>query len=99
MRTGFSVLAVAAMLISMISLDAHALPGSLLPSGSGLSEATPVSGGCGPFAHRGPWEGCRPNGPGVLAPIVVTPPAVIGAPVVCGVGFRWHPRWRRCVVL
>jgi hypothetical protein len=28
------------------------------------------------------------------APVVVAP-----APVVCGVGYRWHPRFRRCVVL
>jgi hypothetical protein len=28
------------------------------------------------------------------APVVVAP-----APVVCGAGYRWHPRFRRCVVL
>jgi hypothetical protein len=24
---------------------------------------------------------------------------VAPAPVVCGAGYRWHPRFRRCVVL
>jgi hypothetical protein len=33
------------------------------------------------------------------APLVVAPPVVIAPPVVCGVGFRWHARFRRCVVL
>jgi len=89
MRTGFSVLATAAILISMISLDAHALPGSLLPSGSGLSEATPVSGGwralC-PSGTLGRDVGQTGRAPGQPA-VVVPPAAVIGAPVVCGAGF------------
>jgi hypothetical protein len=33
------------------------------------------------------------------APVVVAPAVVVPAPVVCGVGYRWHPRFRRCVVL
>jgi hypothetical protein len=57
--------------------------------------------GCGPGFHRGPYGGCRPNGPVVVAPgaPVVVAPAVVAPAVVCGVGYRWHPRWRRCVVL
>ena len=65
-----------------------------------------AEGGCGPGFHRGPYGGCRPNrGPvvvvpgAVVAPVVVAPAVVGPAPVVCGAGFRWHPRWRRCVVL
>jgi len=66
-----------------------------------------AEGGCGPGFHRGPYGHCRPNGPVVVAPaapVVVAPavvaPAVVApAPVVCGVGYRWHPRLRRCVVL
>jgi hypothetical protein len=65
-----------------------------------------AAGGCGPGFHRGPYGGCRPNrgpivvAPGaVVAPVVVAPAVVGPAPVVCGAGFRWHPRWRRCVVL
>jgi hypothetical protein len=63
-----------------------------------------AEGGCGFGFHRNPYGFCRPNrGPIVVAPapVVVAPaPAVVvPAPVVCGAGFRWHPRWRRCVVL
>jgi len=28
----------------------------------GAAELTLVSGGCGPYGHRGPWGGCRPGG-------------------------------------
>ena len=45
---------------------------------------------------------CRPNGPVVVAPaapVVVAPAVVAPAPVVCGVGYRWHQRLRRAVVL
>jgi hypothetical protein len=47
----------------------------------------------------------RPNGvvvvaPAVVAaPVVVAPAVVVAPPVVCGGGFRWHPGFRRCVVL
>jgi hypothetical protein len=60
-----------------------------------------AEGGCGPGFHRGPYGGCRPNGPVVVAPgaVVVAPAVVAPAPVVCGRGFRWHPGLRRCVVL
>jgi hypothetical protein len=34
-----------------------------------------------------------------VAPVAVVPAVVAPGPVVCGVGFRWHPRLRRCVVL
>jgi len=61
-----------------------------------------AAGGCGPGFHRGPYGACRPNGPVVVAPVapvVVVPAVVAPGPVVCGVGFRWHPRLRRCVIL
>jgi hypothetical protein len=61
-----------------------------------------AAGGCGPGFHRGPYGGCQPNGPVVVAPVapvVVAPAVVAPAAVVCGAGFRWHPRLRRCVVL
>jgi hypothetical protein len=74
--------------------------GSTLASFSAQAE-----GGCGIGFHRGPM-GCRPNGgavvvaPVVVAPAVVAAPAVVVAPaVVCGPGSRWHPGFRRCVVL
>jgi hypothetical protein len=61
-----------------------------------------AAGGCGVGFHRGPYGGCRPNGPVVVAPVapvVVAPAVVAPAAVVCGVGLRWHPGLRRCVVL
>jgi hypothetical protein len=67
-----------------------------------------AAGGCGPGFHRGPYGGCLPNrgpvvvapgAPVVVAPAVVAPAVVAPAPVVCGGGYRWHPRLRRCVVL
>jgi hypothetical protein len=61
-----------------------------------------AEGGCGPGFHRGLYGACRPNGPVVVpgAPVVVAPgPVVVRPPVVCGAGYRWHPGYRRCVVL
>jgi hypothetical protein len=66
-------------------------------------QSASAEGGCGPGFHRGPYGGCRPNrGPVVVAPgapVVVAPAVVAPAPVVCSAGFRWHPGYRRCVVL
>ena len=66
-------------------------------------DSASAEGGCGPGFHRGPYGGCRPNrGPVVVvpgAPVVVAPAVVAPGPVVCGVGYRWHPYRRRCVVL
>ena len=66
-------------------------------------QSASAEGGCGPGFHRGPYGHCRPNGPVVVvpgAPVVVAPaPVVVRPPVVCGVGYRWHPGYRRCVVL
>jgi hypothetical protein len=62
-----------------------------------------AAGGCGPGFYPGPYGRCFPNrGPVVVAPaapVVVAPAVVAPAPVVCGAGYRWHPRFRRCVVL
>jgi hypothetical protein len=85
----------------VLSAASAAILLSLISTGSADAE-----GGCGPGFHRGPYGGCRPNrGPVVVAPappVVVAPAApvvVTPAPVVCGAGYRWHPRFRRCVVL
>jgi hypothetical protein len=66
-----------------------------------------AAGGCGPGFHRGPLGACVANAPVVVvapvapvvaapAPAVVVAPAapavVVAPPVVCGRGFRWHPR-------
>ena len=78
----------AAVLFSLVAIDGAA-----------------AEGGCGPGFHRNEFGRCRPNGPVVVAPgapVVVAPAApvvVVPAPVVCGAGYRWHPRFRRCVVL
>jgi len=64
-------------------------------------QSASAAGGCGPGFHRGPYGACRPNGPVVYpaAPVVVAPAPVVRPPMVCGVGYRWHPYYRRCVVL
>jgi len=65
-------------------------------------DSASAAGGCGPGYHRGPYGGCRPNAEVVVvpaAPVVVAPTVVAPAPVVCTAGYRWHPRFRRCVVL
>jgi hypothetical protein len=78
--------------------------------GSSLaSVGAQAEGGCGIGFHRGPNGGCRPNGAVVVAPapvvvapaapVVVAPAAVVAPPVVCAAGFRWHPGFKRCVVL
>jgi hypothetical protein len=81
---------------SLASFSAQTFPISSLDSRLGASEVTLVAGGCGIGFHRGPYGRCRPNGPVIVAPAA---PVVVAPPVVCGVGFRWHPRFRRCVVL
>jgi hypothetical protein len=61
-----------------------------------------AAGGCGAGWHPGPYGRCQPNrGPVVVVPgaAVVVPPVVAPVPVVCGVGYRWHPYRRRCVIL
>jgi hypothetical protein len=64
-----------------------------------------AEGGCGPGFHRNPYGVCRPNRGLVIvappAPVVVAPAPVVVAPtpVVCRGGFRWHPGFRRCVVI
>jgi hypothetical protein len=77
------------------------------------SDVILVEGGCGLGAFRDRYGRCRvagapvvvaPGAPVVVAPggpVVVAPvaPVVVAPPVVCERGFRWHPRFRRCVVL
>ena len=58
--------AAAAFLISALPLTAEAFPVPAAPVAG--ASVTLVSGGCGPFAHRGPLLGCRPNRAVVLLP-------------------------------
>ena len=78
----------AAILLSLVSLDCA------------IAERP-----CGPGFHRNAYGRCTPNGSVVdapSAPIVVEPgaPVVVAPPAVaCPSGFRWHSRFRRCVVV
>lgn len=87
-----------------------ALPGAAVRAPVAAPDIILVEGGCGPGLVRGPGGRCYPPGrPVVVAPVapaVIVAPAVVApaapvvvAPVVCGAGFRWHPGFRRCVVL
>jgi hypothetical protein len=81
-----------------------AVASAVLFSLAAIDGAT-AEGGCGPGFHRNEFGRCRPNSPVVVAPgapVIVAPAApvvVAPAPIVCGAGYRWHPRYRRCVVL
>jgi hypothetical protein len=97
----------AALLLSLIYVD-----GATAAGGCGPGFHPGPYGGCRP--NRGPVVVApaapivvapgapvvvAPAAPVVVAPAVVAPAVVIPAPAVCGVGYRWHPRFRRCVVL
>jgi hypothetical protein len=106
MRMKFASAAAAAMLVSVVSFNAQALPISPSQSGQGAPIVTLVAQGCGPGFHRNAFEACRPNGyvvvPGAAvvaepAPVVVVPAApVVVAPIVCPVGYHLGPRGRAC---
>jgi hypothetical protein len=64
---------------------------------AGVSSAN-AAGGCGPGFHRGPYGGCRPNGP-----VIIAGPAI--GVFYPGRGYwdghrywghrdRWHGGWR-----
>jgi hypothetical protein len=61
-----------------------------------------AAGGCGVGFHRGPYGGCRVNGPVYVAPrpavVAVVPGAVIYAPWgrPCPYGYHLGPQGRRC---
>lgn len=67
------------MLKSILSLSAaaaltfaasavQAMPASADVGGLSSPHIVLAAGGCGPGWHRGPYGGCRPNGPGWGAP-------------------------------
>lgn len=94
-----------ALSLSFTALAAvHAAPAAPLAATQATSDVILVEGGCGPGNFRDRFGRCRLGGPVVVAPgapVVVAPaaPVVVAPPVVCGRGFRWHPGFRRCVVL
>jgi hypothetical protein len=95
--------AAASLLFSSAAMTAtQAAPIAPIASTQVTSDVILVEGGCGPGVFRDRYGRCQvagapvvvaPGGPVVVAPVVVAPP------VVCERGFRWHPRFRRCVVL
>jgi len=100
MCTKFASAAAAAMLLSMFSFSAQALPAAPAPSGYGTPDVTLVEGGCGLGRHRGPLGGCvRNGGEIVVAPglPLVTPGVVVVEPRVCPLGSHWSPRFGRCI--
>ena len=106
MSKTFNLTLACAVLGSLACFGAQALPISPLGSQVAAPDVTLVEGGCGPGFHRNEFGRCRPNrGEEVIvvpgAPVVVAPaaPVVVAPPVVCGRGLRWHPGYRRCVVL
>ena len=107
MRTTLLSAISAATFLSLVSFaGAGALPAAAPSPELAAPDIILVEGGCGPGWHRNEFGRCRPNGGPVVVvpggPVVVAPgaPVVVEpVPVVCGAGFRWHPRYRRCVVL
>ena len=79
-----------------------AAPAAALAATQATSDVIPVAGGCGPGAFRDRRGICViPERRVVVEPVVppvVVAPRIVGEPVVCERGFRWHPRYRRCVV-
>jgi hypothetical protein len=70
-------------------------------NGGDLSQATPVSGGCGWGYHRGPYGGCRPNGPGWgPGPGYGSPGRVFvgprGGAIICPPGYHLGPNLGAC---
>jgi hypothetical protein len=72
MKTVFATALLASSLIGFGAANAAMPAAPLSPSAS--PDVIRVAGGCGPGFHRGPYGGCRPNGPVV---IVERPPVVV----------------------
>jgi hypothetical protein len=106
MRNFSSWAAAAALLLAIGPFSAHAFPVGPAPSGLAAPDLIPVAEGCGEGFHRDRAGVCvRNGGPAV----VVTPGAVVVAPVVpvpgvvveerkCPAGMHWGAERRRCVV-
>jgi hypothetical protein len=90
MSRKLSSIAALVVLLSFATFDVQAFPLAPASSGAGTLGVTLVAQGCGRAAHRDARNVCVPDA------VVVVPPAVVVAPVVCGPGLRWHPGRRRC---
>jgi hypothetical protein len=94
MRKTLLLAAAVSLSAALAPIDAQAFSASPGPSGYQSPGITLVEGGCGYGYHRGPYGGCRPNGPGWGGPgpgVVLAPgPVVVPIPLP-GVGYG-----RRC---
>ena len=82
MKAITTVLAAAALF--GFGLEARAMP--VQPAPAADPQIIQVFGGCGPYAHRGPWGGCRPGGQW----------GGYWAGRACPPGFHLGPYGRRC---
>jgi len=101
MTQNLSLTAALAAFVSLACVSAQAVPVAPIGSANATAEVILVAGGCGPGRHPDRFGVCVPNAVVVAPPVVVVPaaPVVVAPAVVCGAGYRWHPRFRRCVVL
>jgi hypothetical protein len=83
------------MLISIISVEAHAFPGSPVPLGVQPPAITQVRGFCGLGAHRGPYGYCVRNG---VPYGYVAPPVVVAPRMVCPYPTHYDPGYGGCVI-
>jgi len=114
MSRNFLTAAFAASISLAALATTQAAPIAPLAAPGATSGVILVEGGCGPGNFRDRFGRCRLGGPVVVAPpviverppviverppVIVERPVIVGAPVVCGRGFRWHTGFRRCVAL
>jgi hypothetical protein len=112
LRTFFSSVTCAVLVSALAAVSAQAAGGCGPGFHRGLLGVCVANGPAIIVAPVGPAVVVAPPVAAVTAPVVVAapaPPAVVVAPVgpavvvapavVCGRGFRWHPGFRRCVVL
>jgi hypothetical protein len=86
-----------AILFSVVSFNAQALPAAPSSSEYGPSDVTLIAGGCGIGLHRGPYGGCRVNGVGAAVVVAPAAPVVVVAPRACPLGFHLGPYRRHCL--
>jgi hypothetical protein len=105
-RTFYSSVTCAVLLSSLAVVSAQAAGGCGPGFHRGPLGICVANGPAVIVAPVAPAVVVAPAAPAVVvaapAPVVVAPaaPAVVVAPaVVCGRGLRWHPGFRRCVVL
>jgi hypothetical protein len=111
LRTFYSSVTCAVLLSSLAAVSAQAAGGCGPGFHRGPLGVCVANGPAIIVAPVGPAVVVAPPVVAVTAPVVVAAPApavvvapvgpavVVAPAVVCGRGFRWHPGFRRCVVL